>query len=159
MQALAIRNGVVVAGIAFADAGQTPARVVVWSLARMEPTSFAIDQHAVAGVALLDDQASVVVVAGRDDSTGPVTVQLWDAASRRRVGRALSGLSGSVTALVGDGAAVLGADSVGHAYIWDIDRDPTRDVCAMSGRPLTPAEWDSFADGALDRYGFDDPCD
>ena len=45
VQALAIRDGVVVAGIAFADGGQTPARVVVWSLARMEPTSFAIDQH------------------------------------------------------------------------------------------------------------------
>ena len=159
IEALAYRGGVVVAGLAFADDGQTPARVVVWSLARMEPTSFPIDRRSVAAVALLDDAASVIVVAGRDEATGAVTVQLWDAATRRRVGRALTGLTGSVTALVGDGDAVLGADSAGHRYRWDIDRDPTRDVCAMSGRPITRAEWDVFADGALTRYRFDDPCD
>ena len=44
-------------------------------------------------------------------------------------------------------------------YQWEIEHDPTRDVCAMAGRELTPAEWDSFAGGALVRYGFDDPCD
>ncbi len=159
IQALAYRGGVVAAGLAFADAGQTPARVVVWSLARMEPTSFPIDQHAVAGIALLDDVASVIVVAGRDEATDPITVQLWDAATRRRVGRALTGLTGDMTAFVGGDDAVLGADSAGHRYRWDIDRDPTRDVCAMSGRAITPAEWDSFADGALTRYRFDDPCD
>lgn len=158
VEALAFRNGVVVAGLAFPGDDQTPARVVVWSLARMEPTSFAIDQHAVAGVALLDDAATVIVVAGRDQPSGPLTIQLWDAASRRRVGRALSGLAGDLTALAGAGDAVLAADSQGHRYQWDIDRDPTRDVCAMSGRPLTPAEWDSFAGGALARYRFDDPC-
>jgi hypothetical protein len=71
----------------------------------------------------------------------------------------LSGLSSNLTALVGSDTAVLGADSAGHRFRWEIDRDPTRDVCAMVGRPLTPAEWDSFAGGALARYAFDDPCD
>jgi hypothetical protein len=99
------------------------------------------------------------VVAGRDGPTGPVTIQLWDTASRRRVGRALSGLSENLTALVGSDTAVLGADSIGHMFRWEIERDPTRDVCAMAARPLTSAEWDSFAGGALARYAFDDPCD
>jgi hypothetical protein len=151
-------GGVVVAGVAFPDAGRTPARVVVWSLARMEPTSFAIDQHDVAGVALLDDAATTIVVASRDDPIGPLTVQLWDTASRRRVGRALSGLSGGLTALVGDESAVLGADSLGRIYRWEIEHDPTRDVCAMSGRRLTASEWNAFADGVLVPYDFDDPC-
>lgn len=159
VEALAMRGGVVVAGIGFPDGGQTPARVVVWSLAQMEPTSFAIDQHDVAAVALLDDAATTIVVASDDDPVGPVTVQLWDTATRRRVGRALSGLSGGLTALVGEQSAVLGADSLGHVFRWEIERNPTRDVCAMSGRHLTAAEWDSFAGGVLGRYEFDDPCD
>ena len=92
VDALAVRGGVVVAGITFPDASHTPARVVVWSLTYMEPTSFAIDQDDVAGVAVLDSAATTIVVAGRDELTGPVTIQLWDTASRRRVGRALSGL-------------------------------------------------------------------
>jgi WD40 repeat protein len=159
VDALAARGGVVVAGITFPDASQTPARVVVWSLTSMEPTSFAIDQDDVAGVAVLDSAATTIVVAGRDRRTGPVTIQLWDTASRRRVGRALSGLSESLTALVGGDTAVLGADSLGHMFRWEIERDPTRDVCAMAARPLTRAEWDSFAGRALARYAFDDPCD
>ena len=88
-----------------------------------------------------------------------MTVQLWETVSRRRVGRALSGLSGEVTALVGLDTAVVAADSSGHMFRWEIERDPTRDLCAMAGRPLTPAEWDAFADGALARYDFDDPCE
>jgi WD40 repeat protein len=158
VEALAMRGGVVVAGITFPETSQTPARVVVWSLARMEPTSFAIDHHDVAGMALLDDTASAIVVAGRDDVAGPVTVQLWDTASRRRVGRALSGLTGDLTGLVGHGSAVLGADTSGHMFEWAIERDPTREVCAMAGRPVSREEWESFLDGALARYDFDDPC-
>jgi hypothetical protein len=159
VDALAARGGVVVAGITFPDASHTPARVVVWSLTYMEPTSFAIDQDDVAGVAVLDSAATTIVVAGRDGPTGPVTIQLWDTASRRRVGRALSGLSEDLTALVGSDTAVVGADSTGHMFRWEIERDPTRDVCAMAARPLTRAEWDSIAGGALARYAFDDPCE
>jgi WD40 repeat protein len=159
VDALAMRGGVVVAGLGFHDGGTTQARVVVWSLARMEPTSFAIDQQDVAAVAFLDDAASAIVVASDDDPVGPVTVQLWDTASRRRVGRALSGLTGGLTALVGADTSVVAADSHGQMYRWEIERDPTRDICTMSGRPLAPAEWDSFAAGALGRYNFDDPCD
>ena len=159
VEALAIRSGVVVAGITFPDESRTPARVVVWPLARMEPTSFAIDQHDVAGVAVLDAAAGAIVVAGRDELVGPVTVQLWETASRRRVGRALSGLAGDVTALVGLDTAVIAADSSGHMFRWEIERDPTRDVCTIAGRPLSRAEWDSFAGGALVRYDFDDPCE
>jgi hypothetical protein len=54
---------------------------------------------------------------------------------------------------------VLAADTSGHMFRWEIERDPTRDVCAMVGRSITLAEWDSFAGGALARYEFDDPCD
>ena len=108
---------------------------------------------------MLDAPATTIVVAGRDEAVGTVTVQLWDVTSRRRVGRALSGLTGSLMALVGSDTAVVGADSSGHIYRWGIEHDPTRDVCAMAGRELAPAEWESFAGAALARYRFDDPCD
>jgi WD40 repeat protein len=157
--ALAARGGVVVAGITYPESNQSQGRVVVWRLERMEPTSFAIDQHDIVSVAVLDAVASAIVVASRDEPVGGVTVQLWDTATRRRVGRALSGLSGELTALAGVDTALVGADTAAHMFRWEVERDPTRDVCAIAGRHMMPEEWDSVAGGALQPYAFDDPCD
>ncbi len=156
--ALAPRGGVVVAGIRFRDAATMPARVVIWRLDRREPTSFAVDYMDIAAVGVLDADASAVVVAGRDTDAGPVTIQMWDTVSRRRVGRALTGLTGDVTALVGSDTSVVGVDDSGRAYRWRLDPDPTREVCAIVGRSLAEQEWDEFAGGTLQRYRFESPC-
>jgi WD40 repeat protein len=156
--AAAARGGVVVAGMRVGDGGTLPGRVVIWRLDRLEPTSFAVDYLDVAAVGVLDDEATAVIVAGRDTDSGPVTIQLWDTTSRRRVGRSLTGLSGQVVALLGSDSAVVGVDGAGRAYRWRLDPDPTREVCAIVGRTIAEQEWDEFADGALQRYAFDDPC-
>jgi hypothetical protein len=153
---LAARGGVVVAGTTLR--GTSPARATIWNVDHGQPTSFATDYSDVAAVAVLDREATVVVVAGRDDADRPVTIQLWEAESRRRVGRAFSGLVGDVRRLVGLDSAVVGVDDSGNAFEWEIDRDPTRDVCAIVGRSLSLDEWNELADGALRAYDYDDPC-
>ena len=134
----------------------TPARVVVWHLDTLVPTSFATDFEALAGVTVLDPRASVVAVAGRDDADGPVTIQLWETGTLRRVGRAFSGLAGDVTVLIGAETAIVGGDESGRVYRWEVDRDPTREVCEIVGRTLTDDEWDTIAGGVLRRYDFHD---
>ncbi len=158
VSALAMRGGVVVAGIRFPGSDSTPARVLIWRLAEQEPTTFTIDYSDVAAVAVLDADAGAVIVAGRDAPEGPVTLQLWETVSRRRVGRAFTGLEGEVITLVGAGTAVEGSDRSGHAFRWHLDRDPAHEVCEIVGRPLTSDEWASFAGGALSRYAFRSPC-
>jgi hypothetical protein len=156
--AVAARGGVVVAGMHVGNDATLPGRVVIWRLDRLEPTSFAVDYLDVAAVGVLDDHAAAVIVAGRDTDSGPVTIQLWDTASRRRIGRSLTGLSGDVVSLLGSGSAVVGVDASGRAYRWRLESDPTREVCAIVGRTISEQEWDEFAGGALQRYAFDDPC-
>ncbi len=155
---VAIRGGVVVAGTRFPQTSSTKARVLIWRLTEQEPTTFTIDYVDVAAVAVLDEQAGAIIVAGRDSSDGPVTLQLWETISRRRVGRAFTGLEGTVVELVGAGTAVEGTDESGRSFRWQIDQDPAREVCQMVGRSLTIDEWRSLADGALARYRFDPPC-
>jgi hypothetical protein len=155
---LAARGGVVVAGIVLPGTLATPARVTIWKVDDGQPTSFATDHADVAAVALLDREASALIVAGRDDPDGPVTIQLWETESRRRIGRALSGLAGDVTRLIGLDSAVVGVDEIGSAFEWEIERDPTRDVCAIVGRSLDADEWHELAGGALRAYAYDDPC-
>ena len=87
-----------------------------------------------------------------------MTIQLWETASRRRVGRAFSGLTGDVTALLGLDTSIVAADESGDAYRWQVNRDARPELCEIVSRPLTRDEWDTFAGGALTRYEFDDPC-
>jgi WD40 repeat protein len=156
--ALAARGGVVVAGIRFPQSSSTPGRVMIWRLDQQEPTTFATDFSDVAAVAVLDATASAVIVAGRDSTDGPVTVQIWETVSRRRVGRAFTGLEGDVATLIGLETAVEGTDRSGRSFRWHLDLDPAREVCAIVARPLSEEEWNVFADGALGRYTFDPPC-
>lgn len=156
--AVAARGDVVVAGVRPRGSPSVPARVAIWNVADGRSTTFESDHTEVAAVAVLDPVASAVVVAGRDTATGPVTVQLWESITRRRIGRAVGGLGGDVVVLAGLDTAVVGVDASGRALRWDVERDPTREVCAIAGRSLTAGEWEQFADGALARYDFDDPC-
>jgi hypothetical protein len=156
--AVAARGDVVVAAVRFPGSAGTPARVIVWRLDTLEPTTFATDFDDVAAVTVVDPSASVVAVAGRDGAGGAVTIQLWDTSTLRRVGRAFSGLTGDVTHLLGTESALVGVDGAGHAFRWEIDRDPSGEVCDIVGRPLTREEWDAAADGALRRYGFQPSC-
>jgi len=128
----------------------TPGRALVWDVAESgEPIVFPVDQRRVAAVALLGPDDDLLAVAGRDEAAGPVTVQVAEAATRRRLGRALGGLTGDVTYLGGTDAEVVGVDAQGHAYSWAVDRDPKRDICAIVGRPLARDEWTTAVGGAL----------
>ena len=128
----------------------TPGRALVWDVAEGgEPIVFPVDQRRVAAVALLGSDDDLLAVAGRDEPAGPVTVQVAEAATRRRLGRALGGLTGDVTYLGGTDAEVVGVDGQGHAYTWAVDRDPKRDICAIVGRPLARDEWTTAIGGAL----------
>jgi WD40 repeat protein len=73
------------------------------------------------------------------DGTGT----LWDVASRRPIGAALSGASadpiGAAFIRGGSHLAVVGRD---YSVAWDVRPESwTRHACAVAGRPLTRAEW------------------
>jgi len=137
----------------------TPGRALVWDVAEGgEPIVFPVDQRRVAAVALVGSDDDLLVVAGRDDPAGPVTVQVAEAATRRRLGRALGGLTGDVTYLGGTDTEVVGVDGQGHAYTWAVDRDPKRDICAIVGRPLARDEWTTAIGGALEAGDYAPQC-
>jgi WD40 repeat protein len=137
----------------------TPGRALVWDVAEGgEPIVFPVDQRRVVAVALLGSDDGLLAVAGRDDATGPVTVQVAEAATRRRLGRALGGLNGDVTYLGGTDAEVVGVDGQGQAYTWAVDRDTKRDICAIVGRPLAREEWTTAIGGALKPGDYSPQC-
>jgi hypothetical protein len=155
---LAYRAETIVAGLRPNNAA-APARVFVWPLAGGgQPSYFESDYVELPAVALLGEDAGYVIVAGRDSAEGPVTLQVWDTATRVRVGRALGGLSGDVTALGGNETQAFAADASGAAYRWRLDGDPTHDICNIVGRPLTRDEWETLAGGVLKRYDPTDVC-
>jgi hypothetical protein len=157
--ALSYRSGTVVAGIRPADPVAV-ARVFVWPIAAGgTPTQFETDHLAVPTVALLGPDAGHVAVAGRDRPDGPVTIQIWETATRRRLGRALGGLSGEIVILTGDDTELLAADSAGRAFAWALDRDPSREICAVVGRAITAEEWSDVAAGALGGHDYRPICD
>jgi hypothetical protein len=78
-----------------------------------------------------------------------VTVQVWESATRRRLGRPLDGLDGGVAVLAGDVGQLVGADLSGRTVRWTLDRDPHALVCAIVGRPLRAEEWAGSAVGSL----------
>ncbi len=162
VRSLATRGGVVAAGLGTpSDRGGPPetGRAVVWDAGRAgTPVQFDVDQTDVPAVALLGTDSTLVAVAGRDAADGPVTVQVWESSTRRRVGRGLAGLRGEVVALDGDRTAVTGADGTGHVVRWALDADPGREVCAVVGRSMTRLEWASVAGGALAPYPYSPVC-
>ncbi|MGH9135068.1 MAG: WD40 repeat domain-containing protein, partial [Ilumatobacteraceae bacterium] len=147
---LALRDGTIAAGIRPAGGRRGVARVLVWDVSGGgTPVQFDTDNRLVPAVGLLGAGADLVVVAGADDDGGPVTLQVWEADTRRRLGRALGGLAGEVVTLGGDVSALVGVDAGGGAFTWSLDTDPTREICAIVGRPLLPDEWETIAAGAL----------
>ena len=158
VNSLAVSQGRLAAGLTPLGPGAGRGRVLVWDVAgRGEPIVFDVDQREVAAVALPGD-GEVLVVAGRDVDGGPVTVQVWESATRRRMGRALDGLDGAVTQLTGDEQEVIGVDQSGHAVRWLLGRDPRLEVCGIVGRPLRQDEWDAAASGVLGREDFSAQC-
>ena len=87
-----------------------------------------------------------------------IVVHVWEVDTRRRLGRGLGGLADDVLALTGDAEQVIGTDSSGRTYRWQLDIDPRREICEIVGRDLTREEWEVVADGALARYDFRSPC-
>ena len=73
------------------------------------------------------------------------TARLWDLASGRPVGAALPGASGDMVgaAFIGRGSELAVVHERG-GYIWDVRPSSwERHACAVAGRGLTRAEWES----------------
>jgi hypothetical protein len=156
--ALAVAPGRLAAGLSPIGDDAGTGRVLVWDVARNgEPIVFDVDQREVAALALTGDGA-LLSVAGRDLADGSVTVQVWESATRRRVGRALDGLTGTVTQLSGDDQELIGVDLSGRTVRWLLGTDPRREVCAIVARPLRPDEWKAAAAGALGGEEFAAQC-
>jgi hypothetical protein len=123
------------------------------------PVQFDTDHRDIGAVGLLGPGAEVVVVAGVDAILDTATLQVWEADTRRRLGRALGGLTGDVVMLGGDTSAVVGVDAGGRAFRWSLETNPTSEICAIVGRPLGTDEWDSIADGALAAESYSAVCE
>jgi hypothetical protein len=156
VRSLAIRDGVVAAGIQTPATRGAQASVLVWPTGGT-PVQFVTDFLDVPAVALIGD-ADAVVVAGRDTSTSPVTLQTWETATRRRLGQSFTGLVGDVVVLGGDTASVVGADGSGAVYRWRSTENLTQEICRIVGRPLRLDEWNTALGGALQRYEFSPVC-
>lgn len=159
LTSLALRDGTIAAGIRPAGGRAAVARVLVWDAdGSGTPVQFDTDYRDVAAVGLLGPSAELVVVAGTDGARETATLQVWEAETRRRLGRALGGLGGGVVTLGGDTSAVVGVDSDGRAFTWSLDADPTSEICAIVGRPLRTDEWVSIAGGALGTQPYSPVC-
>ena len=156
VRSLSIHHGVVAAGIRTPAARGARGSVLVWPLGGTA-VQFDSESTDVPAVALLGDSRSVLV-ASRDADNGPVTLQAWETATRRRLGQAFSGLSGDIAVLGGDGSSIVGVDSAGSAYRWHPAATATDEICAIVGRPLTRDEWDNELDGALAKFTFQPVC-
>jgi hypothetical protein len=136
-----------------------PGRVLVWDAASGgEPIVFPADQREVVSVALLGADDGLLAIAGRDADGGAVTVQVAESATRRRLGRALGGLAGTVSYLGGTDGEVVGIDGEGRAYRWAVDRSTKRDICAIVGRPLAREEWSTAVAGGLRTSDYAPQC-
>jgi hypothetical protein len=160
VRAVAVHAGRVAAGVRSMTDPTAPARVLLWNAASGgDAVQFDTAHPDIAAVALTGDQAELVVAAGRDSDDGAVVVETWETETRRRLGRGLGGMEGDVVALLGDGTSITGTDAQGRTYVWSVDRDTRREVCAIVGRPLRTDEWDKAAGGVLGRYDHAAVCD
>ncbi|MGD9705070.1 MAG: TIR domain-containing protein [Acidimicrobiia bacterium] len=153
----AFSNGRVAVGLLGGDGALTggPARgrVVVWDLlAGTEPIAYDVDERDVVKVALVDG-GRTLVTAARDAADGALTVQVWEATNRRRLGRSLTGLEGDVLTLTGDAATIVASDTTGRVLRWELSADPQADICDILGAP--------FSDRRLEQLALEpvtDPC-
>jgi hypothetical protein len=159
VRSLSARDGKIAAGLITPSETGDSGRVLVWDAGRGgSPVFFEVDQVDVPAVSVLGERAELVAVAGRDADGGPVTITVWDSASRIRIGRGLLGLSGEIGMLSGDVTQVYGTDASGRALRWPLDLDPHDDICGIVGRGITEQEWESAVDGALARYPYRPLC-
>jgi WD40 repeat protein len=157
---LAIRDGVVAAGIRPTGGRSAVARALVWDAdGGGTPVQFDTDHRDIAAVGLLGEAADLVVVAGGDGTRANATLQVWEVETRRRLGRALGGLAADVVMLGGDGSAVVGVDADGRAFTWSLATDPTSEICSIVGRTMHTDEWQSIADGALGGEPYSSMCE
>lgn len=153
----AFSNAIVAVGLLGGDgraaSGPSRGRVVVWDLlAGTEPVAYDVDEHDVIRVALLDGARTLATVASDGEGAAP-TVQVWETANRRRLGRSLAGLQGGVVSLGGDGESVVAVDTNGRVLRWALSADPRNDICGILGAP--------FSDERLEQLGLNalsDPC-
>lgn len=145
----AFSNAVVAVGLLGEDgtdvSGATRGRVVVWNLlAGTEPVAYDVDERDVVAVALLDGGRTLATVASDGDGAAP-TVQVWETANRRRLGRSLVGLQGDVVALGGDADSVVAIDSSGRVLRWALTSDPRDDICHILGAPFSDRRLEQLA--------------
>jgi WD40 repeat protein len=171
VDALAVRDGQIAAGIRTDDPAATFGRVLLWNPASgSTPIAFAIDSAVVTAIAFVGRNGDAVVVASNDgaasnDGTASndgaaatSTLQVWEVATRRRIGAGFSDDGGTISRLTGDDDSIIALHADGTVLRWPLNRDPAQEICAIVGRSLTRAEWAAAADGALRPYPFVDVC-
>lgn len=171
VDALAVSNGQIAAGIRTDDPAATFGRVLLWNSANgSTPIAFAIDAAKVTALAFVGQTGDAVVVASTDhtddtgntDGTGAVgpatTLQVWEVATRRRIGAGFAGDGGVISRLTGDDDSITAIYADGLVTRWPLNRDPALEICAIVGRSLTRDEWATAADGALRLYPFVEVC-
>jgi hypothetical protein len=152
-----LRDGLVVAGIEPELGSAGAGRVAVWpARSGSVPVVFDLDQPRVVGVSVVGAAGDTIVTATEDD--GRVLVQMWDAATRRRLGRYRLGLAGDEIWLGGDEDRVVGIDASGRTLVWPLELDPGADVCDIVGRPLTQREWAELAPSPLGPSDYAPQC-
>ena len=166
VDALAVRDGQIAAGIRTDDPAAAFGRVLLWNPeSGSTPIAFAIDSTMVTAIAFVGQDGDAVVVASSDgtasnNATSPTatTLQVWEVATRRRIGAGFSHDGGTIRRLAGDEVSIIAVQADGTVFRWPLNRDPAQEICAIVGRSLTRAEWATAAEGALRTYPFVDVC-
>ncbi len=166
VQSLSLVGRRLAAGLTTRTSGPRRGRVLVWDLDGA-PVAFDLAATDVGAVALSGPVGELLATASRDaaaDSDAPWSVQVWETATRRRLGPPLTGLSGDEVSLFWDAAteggtgALLGVEGSGRVTRWPVSLDLGPEICRAVGRPLTEAEWSAAAGGALPDSAFEPVC-
>ena len=159
IDSLAVHDEQIAAGIRTDDPAATFGRVLLWNTrSGSTPITFAVDSATVTALAFVGDDGDAVVVASNDDPAS-TTLQVWEVATRRRIGAGFLDDQGAITKLTGDASSIVAVHADGGVSKWPLNRDPAREICAIVGRSLTELEWDTAAGGALRPYPFIDVCE